>query len=88
MDYKREIKKLLDEITDKGILRRIYLIIVTMKKERGWPVRASLFLYKPRHFFIKDSIIFNSSGLLSAIAFTILWAVSLSVALSFPRLIE
>ncbi len=35
MDYKREIKKLLDEITDKGILRRIYLIIVTMKKERG-----------------------------------------------------
>lgn len=35
MDYKREIKKLLDEITDKGILRRIYLIIVTMKKKKG-----------------------------------------------------
>lgn len=35
MDYKREIKKLLDEITDSEILRRIYLIIVTMKKERG-----------------------------------------------------
>lgn len=34
MDYKREIAKLLDEISDGSILRRIYLIIVTMK-ERG-----------------------------------------------------
>ena len=35
MDYKRELKKLLEEITDNGILRRIYLIIATMRKERG-----------------------------------------------------
>lgn len=37
MDYKREIEKLLDEITDISVLRRIYLIIVTMKRKKADP---------------------------------------------------
>jgi hypothetical protein len=37
VDYKREIEKLLDEISDSSILRRIYLIIVAMKKKEADP---------------------------------------------------
>ena len=45
MDYKREIEKLLDEISDSSILRRIYLIIVAMKKKEADPWGAASFLF-------------------------------------------